>query len=340
MALAFAAADLHASSWTCRPQPAPHITLPRALDRSSARLPAAVMHLGTAGLRQALVRVTATANVAEDYVKEETVETPEGIPNPVVKIDNQSDKYHTVVSIEFGDRLGELLDTIAALKRLGLSIRKAKINPQTPSEAHTFLVTDSNTADKIIKSARLEEIRFTILSNLLKFHPEAGQMMGGKWGTRAHKPLPKVPTEKPLGARVLYAPSSTPSAVNTVLLRKAWVSCLGRLKVAKSLEQFGSRNRQKSGTTVIVRDSEQGGFSEMDIVTTDRPGLLTDIVKVLKDINVNVISAEVDTEGPLAKDQFLVSYHGDPLNSSMATLVQNALQYYLGLAEVESEESY
>lgn len=53
--------------------------------------------------------------MAEDYVKEETVETPEGIPNPVVKIDNQSDRYHTVVSIQFGDRLGELLDTVCPL---------------------------------------------------------------------------------------------------------------------------------------------------------------------------------------------------------------------------------
>ena len=40
------------------------------------------------------------------------METPEGIPNPVVKIDNQTDRYHTVVSIQFGDRLGELLDTV------------------------------------------------------------------------------------------------------------------------------------------------------------------------------------------------------------------------------------
>ena len=52
---------------------------------------------------------------ATDYVKEERVETPEGIPDPVVKIDNQTDRYHTVVSIQFGDRLGELLDTVSAL---------------------------------------------------------------------------------------------------------------------------------------------------------------------------------------------------------------------------------
>ena len=63
--------------------------------------------------------------------------------------------------------------------------------------------------------------------------------------------------------------------------------------------QYGSsmlpmqRCRVTGGTTVVVRDSEEGGFSEMDITTADRPGLLTDIVKVLKDISVNVISAEV-----------------------------------------------
>lgn len=47
-----------------------------------------------------------------DYLHEEKVDTPEGIPNPIIKIDNQSDRYHTVVSIQFGDRLGELLDTV------------------------------------------------------------------------------------------------------------------------------------------------------------------------------------------------------------------------------------
>lgn len=34
------------------------------------------------------------------------------VPKPVVKIDNQSDPFATVVSIQFGDRLGELLDTV------------------------------------------------------------------------------------------------------------------------------------------------------------------------------------------------------------------------------------
>ena len=57
-------------------------------------------------------RATASADAPADYVKVEEVETPEGIPNPIVKIDNQTDRYHTVVTIQFGDRLGELLDTV------------------------------------------------------------------------------------------------------------------------------------------------------------------------------------------------------------------------------------
>ncbi len=31
---------------------------------------------------------------------------------PIVKIDNQHDPFATVVTIEFGDRLGQLLDTV------------------------------------------------------------------------------------------------------------------------------------------------------------------------------------------------------------------------------------
>lgn len=36
------------------------------------------------------------------------------VPEPVVKIDNETDPFATIVSIEFGDRLGELLDTVGA----------------------------------------------------------------------------------------------------------------------------------------------------------------------------------------------------------------------------------
>ncbi len=93
-------------------------------------------------------------------------------------------------------------------------------------------------------------------------------------------------------------------------------------------------------TVIDVLEHESGSHSEVHVETTDRPGLLTDIVHWLKDTSVNVISAEVDTEGRTAKDTFFVTYHGEPLNANMETLVSNVLQYNLSMAEVEAEESY
>jgi len=43
----------------------------------------------------------------------------------------------------------------------------------------------------------------------------------------------------------------------------------------------------------ITPEDESGSFSIVHIKTRDRPGLLTDVVRTLKDLNVNVISAEV-----------------------------------------------
>ena len=41
-----------------------------------------------------------------------------------------------------------------------------------------------------------------------------------------------------------------------------------------------------------------------------------------------------------AQDEFVLTYHGEPLNRQMRLLVKNALHYYLQLAEIEKEESY
>lgn len=46
-------------------------------------------------------------------------------------------------------------------------------------------------------------------------------------------------------------------------------------------------------TEITVEEDEDGRFSKLFISTVDRPGLLVEIVRVLKDISVNVISAEV-----------------------------------------------
>ena len=49
---------------------------------------------------------------------------------------------------------------------------------------------------------------------------------------------------------------------------------------------------------------------------------------------------QVDTEGAVAQDDFIVTYHGEPLNPNMILLVNNTLHYTLQLSEVEREESY
>ena len=58
--------------------------------------------------------------------------------------------------------------------------------------------------------------------------------------------------------------------------------------------------RDKIKTHVeVTPEDETGSFSIVHIKTRDRPGLLTDIVRTLKDLNVNVISAEVKPPTPM-----------------------------------------
>jgi len=52
------------------------------------------------------------------------------------------------------------------------------------------------------------------------------------------------------------------------------------------------------------------------------------------------VSAELDTIGTKAKQELLVTYHGEPLNPSMEVMVRSCLQYYISLGDVERDESY
>jgi UTP:GlnB (protein PII) uridylyltransferase len=86
----------------------------------------------------------------------------------------------------------------------------------------------------------------------------------------------------------------------------------------------------------ITRD---GRRSLLSVETADRPGLLLEILKVICDISIYVESAEIDTEGLVAKDKFYVTYHGDHLSPSMEEVLTNALRYYLRRPDTE-EDSY
>jgi len=192
---------------------------------------------------------------------------------------------------------------VGALKNLGLNIRRAKLKSGTEGSGgkHKFYITDARTSEKILKSAKLEEIRLTILNNMLEFHPESGEQLA--WGSASARSavVRDVDPTRPLGTR------------------------------ARSIV-----------TQIEARECESGLYTQLLVNTLDRPGLLTDIVRVLKDINLNVVSAEVDTIGRNAVDTFNVTYHGEPLPEPMCQLATNALQYYLAQGEVEKEwsESY
>jgi hypothetical protein len=157
------------------------------------------------------------------------------------------------------------------------------------------------------KSGRLEEIRMTILSCLMRYHPEAT-------------------------AELAFGDGSGAGAA----IDGAGFDALHPLAGAGAASKGGKAVR----TRVSVEEDATGSHSILLVETTDRPGLLTSIVSVLKDVSVNVVSAEVDTEGRIARDEFFVTYHGEPLNPSMTTLVVNALQYYLSQAESAIDESY
>ncbi|XP_057545332.1 ACT domain-containing protein ACR11 isoform X2 [Amaranthus tricolor] len=116
----------------------------------------------------------------EDGINPET----EDIPTPKVIIDLDSDPEATVVEITFGHRLGALLDTMNALKNLGLNVVKANVFLDSSGKHNTFAITKADTGRKVDDPELLESIRLTIINNLLKYHPESSAQlaMGAAFG--------------------------------------------------------------------------------------------------------------------------------------------------------------
>nr|GEW44780.1 ACT domain-containing protein ACR11-like [Tanacetum cinerariifolium] len=115
------------------------------------------------------------------------IEETDVVPTPKVIIDQDSDPNATVVEITFGDRLGALLDTMSALKNLGLNVVKANVVLDSSGKHNTFSITKASTGRKVEDPELLEAIRLTIISNLLEYHPESsGQLaMGEAFGVEA-----------------------------------------------------------------------------------------------------------------------------------------------------------
>jgi len=105
-------------------------------------------------------------------------------PTPIVIIDQDSDPNATVVEITFGDRLGALLDTMSALKSLGLNVVKANVFLDSSGKHNKFSITKADTGRKVEDPELLEAIRLTIINNLIQYHPESSSQlaMGAAFG--------------------------------------------------------------------------------------------------------------------------------------------------------------
>lgn len=106
------------------------------------------------------------------------------VPTPKVIIDQDSDPDATIVEITFGDRLGALLDTMNALKNLGLNVVKANVYLDSSGKHNKFAITKASTGRKVDDPELLEAIRLTIINNLIEYHPESSSQlaMGATFG--------------------------------------------------------------------------------------------------------------------------------------------------------------
>ncbi|XP_065869775.1 ACT domain-containing protein ACR12 [Euphorbia lathyris] len=206
------------------------------------------------------------------------------VPMPVVLIDQDSDDDATIVQVSFGDRLGALIDTMKALKDLGLDVTKGSVSTEGPVKQTKFFITRFDSGRKVEDPDMLERIRLTIINNLLKYHPESSEhlALGEAFGIKA--------PEKKLDVDI--------------------------------------------ATRILVKD-DGPTRSLLCIETADRPGLVVEIMKIMADINLDVESAEIETEGLRAKDKFHVSYRGAALTSSLSQVLVNCLRYYLRRPETD-----
>ncbi|KAG2577738.1 hypothetical protein PVAP13_6NG197800 [Panicum virgatum] len=112
-------------------------------------------------------------------------------PIPKVIIDQDSDPDATIVEVTLGDRLGDLVDTMSALKNLGLNVVKASVCLDSTGKHNKFSITKSSTGRKIDDPELLEAVRLTIINNMIQYHPESSSQlaMGATFG-------PEVPAEQ------------------------------------------------------------------------------------------------------------------------------------------------
>ncbi|WZZ92242.1 hypothetical protein YC2023_120821 [Brassica napus] len=132
-----------------------------------------------------------------------------------------------------------------ALKDFGLGVTKGTVSTEGSVKQTKFSITKLDTGRKVEDPDSLEQIRLTIINNLLKYHPECSDQlaMGESFGIKA--PQKKIDVD--------------------------------------------------IATHIHVKE-DGPKRSLLCIETADRPGLVVEMIKVMADINIDVESAEIDTE--------------------------------------------
>ncbi|CAI8586028.1 unnamed protein product [Vicia faba] len=89
-----------------------------------------------------------------------------------------------VIFWKYNYRLGALLDTMSALKSLGLNVVKANVFLDSSGKHNKFFITKADTGRKVKDPELLEAIRLTIINNLIQYHPESSSQlaMGAAFG--------------------------------------------------------------------------------------------------------------------------------------------------------------
>ncbi|XP_070003905.1 ACT domain-containing protein ACR11-like [Nicotiana sylvestris] len=125
-------------------------------------------------------------------VEEGSPQETSAIPTPKVIIDLDSDPDATVVEVTFGDRLGALLDTMNALKNLGLNVVKANVCLDSSGKHNKFAITKACTGRKVDDPELLEAIRLTIINNMMEYHPESSSMLAMGEAFGVFQPYQKI----------------------------------------------------------------------------------------------------------------------------------------------------
>ncbi|MCO5594091.1 hypothetical protein L7F22_048112 [Adiantum nelumboides] len=164
--------------------------LPASLAQDVAakfHLQAASLHIKTSIRRVPQQAVSDAASLSQADIEMFESSDDKALPIPVVIIDQDSDPDATVVELSFGNKLGALLDTMQALKELGLNVERSRITVEGPVTRKRFAITRADNGRKIEDPELLEAIRLTIINNMIEYHPEASSLlaMGNAFGIQA-----------------------------------------------------------------------------------------------------------------------------------------------------------